>query len=291
MLDSEFRMLLKKEYGFRENHLAILDFLFQNKGKRFSAEQLWNKTEVPKGRIYDFLNELIDWGFLEVKYTKPKTYALRELKEALQSAIKLKEKSLNDVERKTIDIANKLERIWVSELGTKEPKVQLFASAEECYLKLREIVQDSREIKISARTPILFLATERNTLWRWRYYETLLDGIESNKLKLKYAFSLKNTLEITKRKENLAEVLKNIQDIQSNPNVEARAVAGSAVSSLALTDKRALIGFTSPKENMVTSALYIESPQIVTLLNQIYDANFAEASPIDEKIIREFSLS
>ncbi len=108
---------------------------------------------------------------------------------------------------------------------------------------------------------------------------------------MKYTFSLKNTLEITKRKENLAEVLKNIQDIQSNPNVEARAVAGSAVSSLALTDKRALIGFTSPKENMVTSALYIESPQIVTLLNQIYDANFAEASPIDEKIIREFSLS
>lgn len=291
MLDPEFRMLLKKEYGFKENHLVLLDFLFQNKGKRFSAEQLWGQTEVPKGRVYDFLNDLIDWGFLEVKYTKPKTYALRELKDALQSAIKLKEKNLNEVERRTIDIANKLERIWVSELGSKEPKVQLLSSSEECYLKLREIVQDSKEVKLSAKTPILFLASERSTLWRWRYYESLLDGIESGKLNVKYMFSLRNTVEITKRKENLAEVLKNIQSIQGNPNVEARAVPGSAVASMALTDKRALVGFTSAKENVVTSALYIESPQIVSLLNQIYDSNFAEASPIDEKIIREFSLS
>jgi len=290
MLDSEFRTLLKKEYDFKENHLILVDYLFHHKDNRFSAEDLWDQTEVPKGRIYDFLNDLIDWGFLDVEYTKPKTFKLRPLKAALQSAIKRKERMLTETERRTIEIANKMERMYETKLEGKENMVQLLYGSQDWYLKCRELLMDSMEVKLAVRTPELFLLSERSTTWRRRYYEMLKELLDSNRIKVQYLFSLRETLDITKQKENLDEVLTNLEAIMSNNNIEARYYETSAVPSMMLTKERALLGFVSPREHMVTRAKFIEAPEIVNVMHQIYDGLFEEAPVVDKELINKVSM-
>lgn len=229
MLDSEFRLLLKKEYGFRENHLVLLDYFFKKKDAPLSAEELWKSTDVPRGRVYDFLNELVDWGFLEVEYGKPKTYKLREVKKALQSAMERRERRLTEVEKKTIEISNRLQRLWTSEIDRSE--VRLLGSAQEYYLKLREMVLGAMEIKLMVRKPALFLFSERDTAWKRRYYEALTEKVNANQLKLQYLFSCRSLERIALEKENRDLVIKEMTDWMKNKNIDAKSIFRAPSSS------------------------------------------------------------
>lgn len=286
-MESELRMLLKNEYGFKENHLVLIDFLLKNKGRRFSAEELWNKTEVPQGRIYDFLNDLTDWGFLDVEYTKPKTYAARALKDALQSVIKMKERKLTEVEKRTIEIANKFERYLETDVGRKN-KVLVISGAESFYLKARELLMDSLDVRISVRVPELFIVSERSTTWGRRYYESLVEQTQGRRLRVKYLFSLKNLLEEAGKIESVDEVIKSIENVFENQNMVCRFAEHSDIENMLIAENRVLIGFVSPKEGSVTIGLYLESPETVKTLEQIYDRLFGEAEPLSRRILERF---
>jgi sugar-specific transcriptional regulator TrmB len=286
MLDPEFRILLKEEYGFRENHLILLSHFMSNKGKKLSAETLWTETEVPKGRIYEFLNDLVDWGFLDVEYKKPKTYSIRNLKEALQNAISRKERKLTQTEKKTLEVANKIEKAWRAELGEKTGSITIISSPEEFYIKAREMLMDSTTAKISERTPLLFLSTERNSTWRRRTYEIMIDMTESKRLDLKYIFSLENVRKVASESENADEVIKSLKGALENENLRCRYVKGTGIESMLIVKDRALLGMVSPKTGSVENGLYIESKEMVDSLDKMYDLIFEEAEPLGLKALQ-----
>ncbi|MDP6704322.1 MAG: helix-turn-helix domain-containing protein [archaeon] len=286
MLDPEFRTLLKEEYGFRENHLILLSHFMSNKKKKLSAESLWTETEVPKGRIYEFLNDLVDWGFLEVEYKKPKTYSILNLKEALQNAISRKERKLTETEKKTLEMANKIEKSWRTEVGEKTGSIQIISSPEEFYIKAREMLMDSTEAKVSERTPLLFLSTERNSTWRRRTYESMIDMTEAKRLDLKYIFSLENIIKIASENENADEVINSLKDSLENGNLTCRYVAGTGIESMLIVKDRALLGIVSPKSGSVENGLYTESKEMVDSLHKMYDLVFDEAETLGIKTLQ-----
>ncbi|HIJ99857.1 TPA: hypothetical protein H1011_03525 [archaeon] len=286
MLDPEFRILLKEEYDFRENHLILLSHFMSKKGKKLSAETLWTETEVPKGRIYEFLNDLVDWGFLDVEYKKPKTYSIRNLKEALQNAINRKERKLTQTEKKTLEVANKIEKAWRAELGEKTGSITIISSPEEFYIKAREMLMDSTTAKISERTPLLFLSTERNSTWRRRTYEIMIDMTESKRLDLKYIFSLENVRKVASESENADEVIKSLKGALENENLACRYVKGTGIESMLIVKDRALLGMVSPKTGSVENGLYIESKEMVDSLDKMYDLIFEEAEPLGLKALQ-----
>ncbi|HIK01741.1 TPA: hypothetical protein H1008_01365 [archaeon] len=286
MLDPEFRTLLKEEYDFRENHLILLSHFMSNKGKKLSAETLWTETEVPKGRIYEFLNDLVDWGFLDVEYKKPKTYSIRNLKESLQNAISRKERKLTQTEKKTLEVANKIEKTWRAELGEKTGSIKIISSPEEFYIKAREMLMDSTTAKISERTPLLFLSTERNSTWRRRTYEIMIDMTESKRLDLKYIFSLENIRKVASESENADEVIKSLKGALENGNLTCRYVEGTGIESMLIVKDRALLGMVSPKTGSVENGLYIESKEMVDSLDKMYDLIFEDAEPLGLKALQ-----
>jgi len=152
--------------------------------------------------IYDFLNDLTDWGFLEVEYSRPRGYVLQEPKQALMFALRRKEKQLVEVEKKVLNFANSLENIWRIERGDAPLKMDLIPTAEDFYLRLITMLLDAREAKFSKKTPSLILASERYTPLRRRYYNTLISRVNSNEMKIKYLFPLKPTLALVKKPEN-----------------------------------------------------------------------------------------
>jgi sugar-specific transcriptional regulator TrmB len=284
--DSEFRSLLKKELDFKENHLILLEYMFNKKGKA-TAEELWENTEVPKGRIYDFLNDLTDWGFLEVSYSRPRGYILREPKQALMLALRRKERQLVDVERKILGFANSLENIWRIERGEEKlPKMELIPTAEDFYLRLITMLLDAREAKFSKKTPSLLLASERYTPIRRRYYNTLISRVNSNELKVQYLFPLEPTLALVNREDN-KDVLKEVDFVMKHKNMDVRYTDLPSVTSLIIAGENCLLGFTSPKEKVVAKGIYFESSEITQLFSNLFDRVFEEASPLDNNFIQK----
>lgn len=283
--DSEFRSLLKKEFDFKENHLILLEYMFNKKGKA-TAEELWENTEVPKGRIYDFLNDLTDWGFLEVDYSRPRGYVLKEPKEALMLAIRRKERQLTEIEKRVLGFANSLENIWRIERGDTHPIMELVPTADEFYLRMITMLLDTREAKLSKKTPSLILESERYTPLRRRYYNTLISRVNSNELKIKYLFPIKATLELAKLDEN-KNILNEIEFARKHKNMDVRYTDLPSVNSLIIAGEKCLLGFTSPKEKVVAKGIYFESEDISKLFHNMFDRIFEESSPLDEKFIKE----
>jgi hypothetical protein len=232
------------------------------------------------------LNDLVDWGFLDVEYKKPKTYSIRNLKEALQNAINRKERKLTQTEKKTLEVANKIEKAWRAELGEKTGSITIISSPEEFYIKAREMLMDSTTAKISERTPLLFLSTERNSTWRRRTYEIMIDMTESKRLDLKYIFSLENVRKVASESENADEVIKSLKGALENENLACRYVKGTGIESMLIVKDRALLGMVSPKTGSVENGLYIESKEMVDSLDKMYDLIFEEAEPLGLKALQ-----
>jgi len=283
--DSEFRSVLKRELDFKENHLILLEYMFNKKGKA-TAEELWNNTEVPKGRIYDFLNDLTDWGFLEVNYSRPRGYVLRDPKDALMIALRKKERQFADMETKMLGFANSLQNIWRIERGEGAPKMELIPTAEDFYLRLITMLMTAREAKFSKKTPSLILASERYTPIRRRYYNTLVSRVNANQLKVKYMFPIKPTLELVRKEEN-KDMLKEVDFAMKHKNIDIRYIDIPNVTSLIIADDMSLLGFTSPREKVVAKGIYFESEEVTQLFSSLFDRLFEEATKLDNHFVDE----
>lgn len=284
--DPEFRSLLKRELDFKENHLILLEYLF-NKKTKVTAEELWDNTEVPKGRMYDFLNDLTDWGFLEVNYSRPRGYVLRDPKQALMTALRRKERQLMDVETKVMGFAHALDNIWrMDQTNASVPKMELIPTAEDFYLRLITMLLSATEAKFSKKTPSLLLASERFTPVRRRYYSTLMSRVNANQLKIKYLFPLEPTLELVGKDEN-KDVLKEVEMAMKHKGMDVRYTDIPSVTSMIIAGDSCLLGVTSPKERVVAKGLYFESAEVSRLFGSMFDRIFEEASPLNDRFINE----
>lgn len=119
--DAEIRRLLKENFKLRENHLLILEYLFEKKNEKVDAETLSKETGVPLGRIYEFLEDLVDYGFLGVQYTRPRYYYLKQPMEAFQSSVTILENRLAEAQKKMLDYGARLQKVFDSgDIGVPE---------------------------------------------------------------------------------------------------------------------------------------------------------------------------
>jgi|GEM_PF-1648527 len=69
---------LKGAFGLADKHILILQFLEKEK---LNAKQVADKTGIPYGRIYDYLNQLIEFELIEKTPKKPYKYFVTDFKE------------------------------------------------------------------------------------------------------------------------------------------------------------------------------------------------------------------
>ena len=110
-LDFETLSLLKRDFGLTENHLMVLRFLVDNRDG-VTAEDGWSETSVPKGRVYEFVSDLIDLGFLRVEYSRPKKYFLKKPSAGLRDAVRLKVSEFISLCKKTWRVGSKVDLLW-----------------------------------------------------------------------------------------------------------------------------------------------------------------------------------
>ena len=72
MIDDIFSEL-KKGYNLKKNHMNIIKLLSV---EECTADEICERTTIPKGRIYNLLNELIEMRLLERKSGVPAVYSM-----------------------------------------------------------------------------------------------------------------------------------------------------------------------------------------------------------------------
>ncbi len=72
--------ILKNQFGLKDKHITIIRKLDK---KMLNAFEICKETSVPQGRIYEYLNELVDLGLIDKQGKKPARYTIANVKENL----------------------------------------------------------------------------------------------------------------------------------------------------------------------------------------------------------------
>jgi len=284
MLDPEFKTHLSRRYGLRGNHLEILDFLSEKPDEFVSAEEVWGNTKVPKGRTYEFLNGLTDWGFVEVAHGKPRKYRFRNPREALKTAIEKKSSELSEIEQESAKIVERMK--WIGAQSGLD--VKLIGDSKRYFQKLREVVATSQHLKAMTRRCILFLPSGRVDVWSRRYYEALTDRIAEG-AKVEYLFSLKSFMETLRERESVDEVIGEVEKVVECRNVDARHVR-SECDTMLVSGGKVLLGFFDQDETAAGKAVLIDSPEVGRVFHDAFDAVFAQAEKVDRGFVEKLGM-
>jgi sugar-specific transcriptional regulator TrmB len=111
--------------GFNKYEKEVILFLSGTNAS--TAAQVYKKTQIPKGRIYSVLNNLIDKGLVMVIPVSPKKYAIEDVRSVLKNYLKAEKNQLS----KRIDQTEALElKPKEFDLENKAPSVYTFSGRE-----------------------------------------------------------------------------------------------------------------------------------------------------------------
>jgi DNA-binding transcriptional regulator GbsR (MarR family) len=143
---------LKENYGLKKRHISILRAL---KSKDMVAEEIAEKTNIPKGRIYDFINELVHLGLIVKTSPNPAVFSIKNFETCIQNF--LKKKFSKEIE-KNIEVYELLEE------KQDASKVSYFAGSEsyiEETLKFFKEAESVRVICMKERPPYLLYPSKK----------------------------------------------------------------------------------------------------------------------------------
>ncbi|MFW9905543.1 MAG: TrmB family transcriptional regulator [Candidatus Thorarchaeota archaeon] len=165
-----------------------------------TAKEIANESKIPFGRVYDVLTSLEDKGLADTQESRPKKFAAKEPKIALNNLLKLKRGELQTLTKKAAIIEEKL-----SNLQTTKPEDSLFwsvALGEKAIDRYTEKISETEKelqsilnIRVAARIPrkeIIenLINTIKVLIESGVRIQILLSGISPGSLEEKYLASI-----------------------------------------------------------------------------------------------------
>jgi len=127
---------LKNGFGLRDKHIQIIKVLDK---WPLTADQISKQAEIPLGRVYEYLNQLIELKLIEKTSKKPYFYEIKDLNKNIIDFIKHRSDQM--VESKS--------RVMNLMVGTGAPEhIEMIDTKEKYSLVHLDIVSESSEAKI-----------------------------------------------------------------------------------------------------------------------------------------------
>lgn len=170
---------------------------------------------------------------------------------------------------------------------TKKPNhsthvnVTKYNNSDEFYRTLILMLKNSKEIRLAAKTPALFLKAEANTHLRETYVKDLWAKIERGD-QVYYLFSKELTAKLIKETKD-KQALTKLEQLEKYENLHIRYAPVYAVVAQAVSDDITMLSFANPTTTDSVGFLKIEG-QNFTGSKEIYDTIFASARSIREFI-------
>jgi sugar-specific transcriptional regulator TrmB len=286
MLDSVSVGVLKSGFGFGEAELIVYNYLLEK--NRATAEIICKETKVPKGRVYDVLNNLLDNGFIEMTYSRPKMYFISDPEKSFSNALNVKERKLGALERDAMIIAKKL-----SSQKTRKSfeTIELINDKQDFFSKVsKEILSSSTARLATRRIPSLILRDqkEENDAVRIAYkmmVTNFLERIYSGSINVKYLISKEYLEQLlhSKEKEKKEEAIKNVKELLGYKNFELRVVSAEDSADLvrcSIFDTCCFLNLDTPR---AYNFLYLKIASMTDKFTKMYDELFEGAKPFQLK--------
>lgn len=282
-----------KGFGLKSKHIAILEALY---GKKLDAQAICRATNIPKGRIYAYLNDLVSVSLIQRTPKKPYSYVMENISDHLSSFLKFKVDELIKKQQRVIDI-----------LEEKAPleEIEFISSGNEFGFKLMQLLAESPYVKtISRHASIPFhlypedpvnynkvrkaIIRHRETLAHTSHEMTLLiykAQIEAHKKgkempSVMERFALESNFEIIKKvygKEYLKQMIKQIQQKIEQQNIQIYVVDEYVPMQVYISPKKV---FLSIIHLGATTGVVIRSNRVVNLYEDLFSDMIDRARPI-----------
>jgi len=260
----EINKILRNNFHLNSSEIIIINFLAEKQGKKFTADEICENLELPKGKIYDILNSLERRNFINVEYKTPKLYSIENFKKCFEAAFETEEKFLMETERKVMAELRPLEK--------KELEIKIITDDDELYfLRQKELIK-CKEYRKASFNPYIIIEDEST---RRKYRQNVLTTVIENNIAFKWiiAADKANELKIPRIASFLKDVLKyNNIDIRLSNVIPSFDVCGGTV----------LIRTTHMAGGKY---IFIKSKQFAEDCAKLYDNIFDHASPI-KKILK-----
>ncbi len=154
---------LQKNYGLRDNELAILTLLIKS-SKKLTAHEISKQTKIPMGRIYDFLNELLLKKLVEKNEGTPARYFISNLEQNVSNFLNFQFESEN---KRVLAITAALDKLYAS----SSAGIRILYGKEEFILEMIKHTQASKCSKmmlLGLAVPYLFYPEDKNEFLKMR---------------------------------------------------------------------------------------------------------------------------
>jgi len=286
---------LKKRYGLKSQHIDILNLL---QHEDLAADEISRRTQIPLGRLYHFLNELLDYGLADKSGRKPFQYSMQPPQEKIllfmqrqfDAAVRSQSEIMGLLEQK--GRVNHLEMIESSERFSyhmlqmlNEGKYfktitrqtsfpfSLYSHEKKDFLAIRESIGRRRQT-LAYHTPeiasIMFNTITEFHRKRRPYLEIVCkEALDSHLAFIKEEFG----------EDMHRRILDGITNKIKNYNFNAFVLKEFTPMQIFITDKRVLFSLIHQGK---TTGVVIRSSDVVHLYEHLFSSMLARAVPIGE---------
>lgn len=140
----ELLQLLQSEFKLTKKDTLIISTLTK---KKMTAEELCNATKIPKGKIYTFLNKLLEMKLVEKTLDFPATYAVPNLEQKMLDFLNEEFERFTKKQKQMVDL--------LAGENAKSVDFEIIYDKREFIFKLMEMLSDGTEFKYILRYPAL----------------------------------------------------------------------------------------------------------------------------------------
>jgi len=138
-LGNKFFDELKKRCGLSEKHVLVIKSL---RNGDLPAKKISARANIPLGRLYEYLNELLYYGLIEKKGKKPCAYSIENMGEKVRNFMKKRFDNVVSDEKVILDMLQKKEETERIEItSTKEEfiytQLKMLSSCKKMYTLTR----------------------------------------------------------------------------------------------------------------------------------------------------------
>ncbi|MBI4043665.1 MAG: hypothetical protein HY393_02565 [Candidatus Diapherotrites archaeon] len=286
--------LLKADFDLKDQHVQILKVLMHG---NFAAEDVAQKTNLPMGRIYGYLNDLVSWQLIEKRF-HPSMYSAENL-----------DQRVTDFLDRQYQLLNRKRESLLEELSLPE-KVEIFTNVDEFKDKFYGFLKDSTfsyYVDVGTAVPLIFLPrkeveavrvirafypnyhyTEARHRNRERFWKNL-DRLPNEKHIITMDCAT-NYFNAVRRAFGEAYLINRLQDIfryMKQYNIELRVKVGLVANRSVITDKRFISLFYLEDQFI---ALKVESKALVNAYMSVFENVFESSISLDDFVRQELKL-
>ncbi len=286
---------LQDGFGLKNQHIEILKAL---QFEALSAEKICDTTKISPGRIYLFLNELLDSGLIQKTPRKPYVYWMENPKEKIITFMKNRFDTFVKNEHRVIQLLEEKENIHhIEHIDTSSQFVyvymkmlhqcnevyalaisnslpfEFYSHNKDDFLKIRNLIITTRPT-LAHRTP------EKSLL----AFQTLQEFFQSKKKYIavmeKKSFDFHKNLIIKEFGQAFFDkVVHDLKTKMSAGNLKLYVIDDTNPMQLFISDDRV---FFSLRHHGETSGVLLRSKDIAGLYMELFNSVLSRAEPIEK---------